>query len=87
MTPGHRCAYSDGYRSDTGIPSLKIKHNGVLGYFIEVPSKHADALMAPDNDFAHRQTMASAVRFSSLALHEEAGRIGEAGGRALAAER
>ena len=74
------------YRDDTGIASLKIKHNGVLGYFIEVPAKHADALMAPDSGFAHRQTMAGAVRFNSVALHEEATRIAEAGGHALAAE-
>jgi len=44
------------YRADTGISALKIKHNGVLGYFIEVPNKHADALMAPDSGFTHRQT-------------------------------
>ena len=74
------------YRDDTGIAALKIKHNGVLGYFIEVPAKHADGLMAPDSGFTHRQTMAGAVRFNSLQLHEEAGRISEAGGRALAAE-
>ena len=74
------------YRTETGIAALKIKHNGVLGYFIEVPSRHADALMTPDSGFTHRQTMASAVRFNSLSLHEEATRIGEAGGRALAAE-
>ncbi|QIG54430.1 DNA mismatch repair protein MutS [Altererythrobacter sp. BO-6] len=74
------------YRSDTGIAALKIRHNGVLGYFIEVPAKHADALMAPDSGFAHRQTMAGAVRFNSVALHEEASRIAEAGGHALAAE-
>ncbi len=74
------------YRSETDTPSLKIKHNGVLGYFIEVPSKHADKLMAADSGFTHRQTMASAVRFNSLTLHEEASRIAEAGGRALAAE-
>ena len=74
------------YRSETGIASLKIKHNGVLGYFIEVPAKHGDALMAPDSGFTHRQTMAGAVRFNSLSLHEEASRISEAGGRALAAE-
>ncbi|WP_340588599.1 DNA mismatch repair protein MutS [Erythrobacter alti] len=74
------------YREETGTPSLKIKHNGVLGYFIEVPSKHADKLMDPDSGFTHRQTMANAVRFNSLTLHEEAGRIAEAGGRALAAE-
>ncbi|WP_379548937.1 DNA mismatch repair protein MutS [Qipengyuania sp. DSG2-2] len=74
------------YRGETGIDRLKIKHNGVLGYFIEVPAKSADALMAPDSGFTHRQTMAGAVRFNSLQLHEEAGRISEAGGRALAAE-
>jgi len=74
------------YRVETGISSLKIKHNGVLGYFIEVPSRHGDALMAPDSGFTHRQTMKGAVRFNSLSLHEEASRISEAGGRALAAE-
>ncbi len=74
------------YKSDTGISALKIRHNGVLGYFIEVPSKHADRLMEPDSGFIHRQTMANAVRFNSLTLHEEANRIAEAGGRALAAE-
>ena len=74
------------YRQDTGIAALKIRHNGVLGYFIEVPSKHADALMAADSGFTHRQTMAGAVRFNSLGLHEEAARIAEAGGHALAAE-
>ncbi len=74
------------YREETGTPSLKIRHNGVLGYFIEVPSKHADKLMSPESGFTHRQTMANAVRFNSLTLHEEANRIAEAGGRALAAE-
>nr|WP_233548308.1 DNA mismatch repair protein MutS [Aurantiacibacter zhengii] len=74
------------YRAETDTPSLKIRHNGVLGYFIEVPSKHADKLMSPDSGFTHRQTMANAVRFNSLTLHEEANRIAEAGGRALAAE-
>src|SRR5690606_33954446 len=74
------------YRDETGIAALKIRHNGVLGYFIEVPSRHADALMGADSGFTHRQTMAGAVRFNSLHLHEEATRIAEAGGRALAAE-
>ena len=74
------------YRDQTGISALKIRHNGVLGYFIEVPARHGDALMAPDSGFTHRQTMAGAVRFNALALHEEASRIAEAGGHALAAE-
>jgi DNA mismatch repair protein MutS len=74
------------YRDETGIATLKIRHNGVLGYFIEVGARHADALMAPDSGFTHRQTMAGAVRFNSIKLHEEAARIAEAGGHALAAE-
>ncbi|MFY7836571.1 MAG: DNA mismatch repair protein MutS [Novosphingobium sp.] len=74
------------YRDETGIAALKIRHNGVLGYFIEVPAKHGDRLMAPDSGFTHRQTMAGAVRFNALALHEEASRIAESGGHSLAAE-
>ncbi|MFN4020691.1 MAG: DNA mismatch repair protein MutS [Erythrobacter sp.] len=74
------------YREETGIASLKVRHNGVLGYFIEVSARHADALMAAGSGFIHRQTMAGAVRFNSLKLHEEAARIAEAGGHALAAE-
>ena len=74
------------YREETGTPSLKIKHNKVLGYFIEVPAKHGDKLMAADSGFTHRQTMAGAVRFNSIGLHEEASRISEAGAHALAAE-
>ena len=74
------------YREETGVAALKIKHNNVLGYFIEVPSRHADKLMEADSGFSHRQTMAGAMRFNALALHEEASRITEAGAHALAAE-
>ena len=74
------------YRDETGIAALKIRHNGVLGYFVEVPAKHGDRLMAADSGFTHRQTMAGAVRFNALAMHEEASRIAEAGGHALVAE-
>ena len=74
------------YREATGITALKIRHNAVLGYFVEVPAKHGDALMAPGTGFTHRQTMAGAVRFNSPELHEEAVRITQAGGHALAAE-
>ena len=74
------------YREQTGISALKIRHNGVLGYFVEVPARFGDQLMQPDSGFTHRQTMAGAVRFNALALHEEASRIAESGGHALAAE-
>ena len=74
------------YREATGVGSLKIRHNAVLGYHIEVSARHADALMAADSGFTHRQTLAGVVRFNSPELHEEAARVVEAGGHALAAE-
>jgi len=74
------------YRDSTGVSSLKIRHNAVLGYHVEVSAKHADRLMTPESGFTHRQTLAGVVRFNSPDLHEEAGRVVEAGAHALAAE-
>ena len=74
------------YREATGIASLKIRHNAVLGYHVEVGAKHADRLMAPESGFTHRQTLAGVVRFTSPELHAEASRLVEAGGHALGAE-
>ena len=74
------------YRDSTGISSLKIRHNAVLGYHVEVSAKHADKLMLPESGFTHRQTLAGVVRFNSPELHEEASRVIEAGAHALAAE-
>jgi DNA mismatch repair protein MutS len=74
------------YRDSTGITSLKIRHNSVLGYHVEVSARQADRLMTPDSGFTHRQTLAGVVRFNSPELHEEASRVTEAGAHALAAE-
>lgn len=74
------------YREDTGVAALRIKHNGVLGYHIEVAARAADTLMAPESGFTHRQTLAGVVRFNAPALHEEAARVVQAGAHALAAE-
>jgi DNA mismatch repair protein MutS len=74
------------YRDGTGVSSLKIRHNAVLGYHIEVSSRHADRLIAPDSGFTHRQTLAGVVRFNSPELHQEASQVVEAGAHALAAE-
>ncbi len=79
-------ALENRYRDSTGIASLKIRHNAVLGYHVEVPAKHADRLMSADSGFAHRQTLAGVVRFNSPELHDEASRVIEAGSHALAAE-
>ena len=74
------------YRDATAIGSLKIRHNAVLGYHVEVSARHADKLMSPDSSFTHRQTLAGVVRFNSPELHQEASRVIEAGTHALAAE-
>ena len=74
------------YREATGVAALKIRHNAVLGYHVEVAARHADRLMAPDSGFTHRQTLAGVVRFNSPDLHAEASRVVEAGAHALAAE-
>ena len=74
------------YREQTGIAALKIRHNGVLGYHVEVPARYADQLMAQDSGFTHRQTLAGVVRFNSVDLHEQASRVTQAGAHALAAE-
>jgi DNA mismatch repair protein MutS len=74
------------YRQQTGIATLKIRHNGVLGYHIEVPARHADPLMRAESGFTHRQTLAGVVRFNAPDLHEQAMRVGQAGAHGLAAE-
>ena len=74
------------FRERTGVAQLRIRHNNVLGYHIEVAAKHADALMRAESGFTHRQTLAGVVRFNAPELHEEASRVGQAGAHALAAE-
>ena len=73
----------------TGIASLKIRHNNVLGYFIEVTATHAEKMLSPplSERFIHRQTTANAVRFSTVDLAELETRILNAGNRALEIER
>ena len=56
------------YAAATGVHNLKIKYNNILGYFIEIPSARADALMAPESGFIHRQTMAGNMRFTTARL-------------------
>ncbi|MEM7568600.1 MAG: DNA mismatch repair protein MutS [Pseudomonadota bacterium] len=76
------------YKELTSITALKIKHNNVLGYHLDIPARYADPLMtAPLNaTFIHRQTLANAVRFSTEALADLAGRITRAADDALGRE-
>ena len=76
------------YAEDTGIKALKIRHNNVLGYFVEVTAQHGDKLMAPplNATFIHRQTLAGQVRFTTSELGEIEAKIANAGDRALGLE-
>ncbi len=76
------------YAEETGVKALKIKHNNVLGYFIEVAAQHGERLMAPplNSTFIHRQTMAGQIRFSTTELGEIEAKIANAGERALGLE-
>jgi DNA mismatch repair protein MutS len=76
------------YVEMTGVKTLKIRHNNILGYFIEVTALNAKALTAPplDDLFRHRQSMANAMRFTTPELAETEGRIASAGQRALSIE-
>jgi DNA mismatch repair protein MutS len=77
------------YAAQAGVPGLKIKHNNVLGYFIETTDTHAARMLAPplSETFIHRQTTANQVRFTTLALSEIETRILNAGGLALEIEK
>jgi DNA mismatch repair protein MutS len=77
------------YIAQTGIQSLKIKHNNVLGYFIETTTTHADKMFAPplSETFIHRQTTANQVRFTTLPLSEIETRILNAGNHAIEIEK
>ena len=74
-------------RSETGVGSLKIKHNNVLGYFIEVTATHADKMHALSERFIHRQTTANQVRFTTVELSDLETRILNAGNEALEIEK
>jgi len=76
------------YAEETGVKGLKIRHNNVLGYFVEVTAQHGDKLMTPplNATFIHRQTLAGQVRFTTAELGEIEAKIANAGDRALGLE-
>jgi len=81
---GLQTAYADA----TGIKSLKVRHNNVLGYFVEVTAANTGALTKPPHaeTFVHRQTLANVMRFATLELAELEAKITTAADRALALE-
>ncbi len=77
------------YAALADVSALKIKHNNVLGYFIETPATHAKRMLALplSETFIHRQTTANAVRFTTVDLSEIETRIHNSGARALEIEK
>lgn len=77
------------YVTQTGISSLKIKHNNVLGYFVDVTTTHADKMLSSplSETFIHRQTTAGQVRFTTVPLSDMETRILNAGNLTLEIEK
>jgi DNA mismatch repair protein MutS len=75
------------YIEATGIQGLKVKHNNVLGYFVETTTTHEDRMRAMPELFIHRQTTAGQVRFTTLALSDLETRILNAANHALEIEK
>ena len=74
---------------ETGIRSLKIRHNNVLGYYIEVTANHQEVMQGTDEAkarFIHRQTMANAMRFTTTELAGLETKVANAADRALTIE-
>lgn len=74
------------YCHTSGVAGLKIRHNQVIGYYIEVTPTHAEKLLAQKELFIHRQSLASAIRFTTVELGELEHKITEAADKALALE-
>ena len=76
------------YAEETAISALKVRHNNVLGYYIEVPPRHGEKLVARpfSESYIHRQTLANAMRFTTPELADLASRIAQAAGRTLEIE-
>ncbi len=77
------------YAALSGIQSLKIRHNNVLGYFIETTDLHAERMLKPplSETFIHRQTTANLLRFTTIPLSDLETRILNAGNHALEIEK
>ncbi len=76
------------YAKTADVPTLKIKHNNVLGYYIEVTPKYANQMLSQGDDslFIHRQTLVSGIRFTTTKLADLDAQISGAGDKALALE-
>ncbi len=79
----HIAALQSRYATETNIPTLKIRHNNILGYFIEITQQHQSKVA---QDFIHRQTLANNLRYTTVELSELERKLGEAADKALKIE-
>ncbi len=79
----HIAALQAGYATATGVAALKIRHNNVIGYFVEINPRFAGQL---GPEFRHRQSLANAARYGTDELAGLESRIGQAAARVLALE-
>ncbi len=82
----HIAAMKEKYVKQTGVNTLKIKHNNVIGYFVDVNPNNADKLFADKESFIHRQTLANSVRFTTVELSELEKNIYESTAKSLELE-
>ncbi len=59
-------------RNRTGIKKLKVKHNKILGYFIEVTKSFLDRV---PEDYIRKQTLVGSERFFSVELKDMEGKL------------
>jgi DNA mismatch repair protein MutS len=76
------------YAAETRCRTLRVKHNHMIGYFVEVPQNVGEDLLRDPwkETFVHRQTMAGAMRFSTVELGELEAKIASAADRGLRVE-
>ncbi|HEU5048046.1 MAG TPA: DNA mismatch repair protein MutS [Rickettsiales bacterium] len=71
------------YQQETGVNTLKIRYNNVLGYYAEVTAIHQKKIT---EQFIHRQSLANALRYTTTELGELERKISEAADRAIKLE-
>ncbi len=71
------------YREEMGYDGLKIKHNNIIGHFIEINSKFAQNI---PSHFDHKQTLSGLARYNTPQLQELAQKISNATDMAIGCE-
>ncbi len=75
------------YATELDCRTLRIKHNNMLGYYIEVPQNVGQTMFQEMREtYVHRQTMSDAMRFTTVELGDLEAKIASASDRALRIE-